>query len=126
MTFDFSHEPMGYRVMLLTSKPGETVSRFVSALGTPPDFDEPYVIVRGKTGGTYVEDLSSAPIDQQCDDSEGAPELVLVFEVDQTGAKADSMTVAYHVGGTKYTTRFDWVLAACGSAEADATDCDSA
>lgn len=96
-----------------------------SALGSPPDFAEPYVTQR--VGGSFSTDLAGVVVDRPCRTPEaraetGFQEVFLSLEAGADGARIDSFDLVYEYGGDQHTVPVEWAMVLCGS-RIDAKTC---
>lgn len=105
--------------VLLRSSP--TDRGYISALGSPPEWDEPYVehpddmAAEEATYTPAVESVITADCDETDDDAMAAPKLVLIFEAGKKGSHVSSSWIDYVVDGNEYTAEVPWEMILCGS-----------
>lgn len=86
-----------------------------SALGSAPEFAEPYSTQ--KVRGTFVP-VAGVVVDRACsprDSSDGYQEFVTVMTVDETGGHLESAEIDYEVDGDTRTLTVEWEMSACGT-----------
>jgi hypothetical protein len=94
--------------------------RFMSQIGTPPDWDEPYVDgrVRREPADSYTEDIQGEAVDADCpiiaETRDRFRELILILEAGSAGADVERFFIDYRVGEERYTLPVDWQIVMCG------------
>jgi len=114
--------PRAVRAVLHAKREGAAASpeRFGSRLGSPPDWDEPYVEgpTRRQAASVYTDDIQGEVVDEPCPTSPAGDrftELVVTLEAGEAGADVKRFFVDYRVDETKYTLPVDWQLIMCGA-----------
>lgn len=99
----------------------------VAALGSPPEFAEPYS--NGRPSGRYRPLGSGFEVDVRCGPaSEPIPfgnELMVEMTVSARGASIAPLTVHYVAGDRRFFRIVDFDMTACGSATEIKEDCSS-
>lgn len=106
-------------------------SSFISAVGSAPDFGEPYAGSDAEFGRLfdYQPDLSAAEIKAECGSAfDGAEhKLVFTFSTDSSGGAVRSWEVVYQADGKRYTTGpIAWEMMLCGDSRVVRAHCQGA
>jgi hypothetical protein len=96
-----------------------------SALGAPPDFDEPYVTQT--VAGSFSRQVAGAEVNRPCDGQgtrakTGFQEIVFTMQAGAEGARIDSADILYEFQGEQHTVSVAWTMVLCGT-RLDADTC---
>jgi len=130
VTWRASVPPERLEVFVRTVKPTEgrrhadTHTPIGSALGSPPEFDEPYVT--SKVGGSFTRRVSGVEITRRCGtrnvERAGFRELLFTLHTDSGGARVNGASIIYTADDQDYVLPLTWEMVACGR-EIDRSTC---